>query len=199
MLAQSQSHDVRHIEAVDGLASLTDEALLAEQRPGAAGPAFAEFYARHERAILVYFARRVSSGELAADLAAETFAQALASRGRFRGGTAVGWLYGIAAHVFSHSARRGQVENRARRRMQIPTLALVDEQIEAIERLGGDNGLLATLAKLPTDQREAVRARILEEHGYAEIARRMRCSESVARKRVSRGLAALRQSLEGTG
>src|SRR5438876_349331 len=96
-----------HEERVVGLVSRTDEELLAERRPGVAGAAFAEFYARHERMVLAYFARRVSRGELAADLAAETFAQALASRGRFRGGTAVGWLFGIAANVLSHSARRG--------------------------------------------------------------------------------------------
>ena len=169
---------------------------MAERRPGRAGPAFAEFYARHERAILAYFARRVRGGELAADLAAETFAQALASRRRFHAGNAVGWLFGIAAHVLAHSVRRGQVEDRARRRMQMPGLELVDEQIEAIERLGGDDGLLAALAGLPPDQSAAVRARIVEEDSYAEIAARMRCSEAVVRKRVSRGLASLRQSLE---
>jgi RNA polymerase sigma factor (sigma-70 family) len=176
----------------------TDEELLAERSPGLAGPAFAELYARHERAVLAYFARRVRSGELAADLAAETFAEALASRRRFRGGNAAGWLFGIAAHVLSHSARRGRVEDRARRRMQIPRLELIDEQIEAIERLGGDRALREALSQLPSEQAEAIRARIVEEDSYAEIAGRMRCSESVVRKRVSRGLAALRQSLEET-
>src|SRR4051794_32304969 len=146
--------------------------------------------------MLAYFARRVRNGELAADLAAETFAQALASRHRFRGGNAAGWLYGIAAHVLSHSARRGRVEDRARRRMQIPCLELIHEQIEAIERLGGDDALIGALAALPPDQRAVIRARILEEDSYAEIAARMRCSASVVRKRVSRGLAAMRESLE---
>lgn len=181
---------------MDALASWTDEELLRETRPGRAGAAFAEFYARHERAILVYFARRVRAGDVAADLAAETFAQALASRRRFGGGNAVGWLFGIAAHVLSHSVRRGRVEDRGRRRMQIPALELVDEQIEAIERLGSDEGVLAALAELPFDQYAAVRARIVDEDSYTEIAARMRCSESVVRKRVSRGLATLRQRLE---
>jgi RNA polymerase sigma factor (sigma-70 family) len=185
-----------HEPVVVGLATCTDEELLAERRTGVAGSAFAEFYARHERVILAYFARRVRGGELAADLAAETFAQALTSRRRFRGGNAVGWLFGIAAHVLSHSVRRGQVEDRARRRLQMPSLELVDEQIEAIERLGGDDGLLAALARLPPDQNAAIRARIVDEDSYGEIAARMRCSESVVRKRVSRGLATLRQSLE---
>jgi RNA polymerase sigma factor (sigma-70 family) len=189
-------HKPRRLRHVDDVMPPTDEELLAERSPGLAGPAFAEFYARHERAILAYFARRVRDGELAADLAAETFARALASRAGFKGGNAVGWLFGIAAHVLSHSARRGRVEDRARRRMNIPRLELVDEQIEAIERLGGDEGLLAALEALPADQGAAVRARIVEDDSYAEIAARMRCSESVVRKRVSRGLATLRRSLE---
>jgi RNA polymerase sigma factor (sigma-70 family) len=175
---------------------VTDEELLAERRPGLAGPAFAELYARHERAVLAYFARRVRDGELAADLAAETFAQALASRRRFRGGTAAGWLFGIAAHVLSHSLRRGRVEDRARRRMAMPPLELADAEIAAIEMLGGD--ALAAVERLPADQAAAVLARIVDEDSYAEIAERMRCSPSVVRKRVSRGLQALRQTLEET-
>ena len=47
-----------------------------------------------------------------------------------------------------------------------------------------------------TAQAEAVRARVLDEEPYDVIAARMRCSELVARKRVSRGLATLRDVLE---
>src|SRR3954454_15566783 len=39
--------------------------------------AFAVFYRRHEGAVLGYFMRRAGNAELAADLAAETFAAAL--------------------------------------------------------------------------------------------------------------------------
>ena len=47
--------------------------------------------------------------------------------------------------------------------------------------------LLETLAP---EQRDAIKAHHVEERGYAEIAAELRCSESVIRKRVSRGLAA---------
>jgi DNA-directed RNA polymerase specialized sigma24 family protein len=53
------------------------------------------------------------------------------------------------------------------------------------------------LAALPQDQREAVLARVLDEREYAEIASAARTSESVVRKRVSRGLAGLRSRMEG--
>jgi DNA-directed RNA polymerase specialized sigma24 family protein len=50
----------------------------------------------------------------------------------------------------------------------------------------------------PADQRAAVLARVLEEQDYAEIAATARTSESVIRKRVSRGLAGLRTRMEGS-
>lgn len=91
----------------------TDEQLLAGTSDD-----FGEFYSRTEAAVLVYFARRTRDAELAADLTAETFAQALASRGRFRPrrAPARAWLFGIAAHVLARSLRRGRVEDRGRRR-----------------------------------------------------------------------------------
>lgn len=179
----------------------TDDELLAERAPGRAGAAFAVFYERYEGAVLAYFRRRVGTPELAADLAAETFAQALVSRGRYRPGaenSAVAWLFGIAGHVLGRSARRGAVEDRARRRLGFTELVLDDAQLIEIDELSSERAALAALRSLPVDQREAVRARILDEKPYAEVAEQLRCSEPAARKRVSRGLAALRNRLEDT-
>jgi DNA-directed RNA polymerase specialized sigma24 family protein len=58
-----------------------------------------------------------------------------------------------------------------------------------------DNGS-ELLAGLAPDQRRAVEARVLGDQSYAEIARRESVSEVVARKRVSRALAALRSRFE---
>lgn len=179
----------------------TDDELLADVCPGHAGSAFAVFYERHERAVLAYFRRRVPTAEAAADLAAETFAQALVSRGGYRpqvGGAAAGWLFGIAAHVLSRSVRRGQIEDRARRRIGLPARTLEDAQLAEIDAIGDDLGVLAALERLAPAQREAVRARILDDRSYPELAARLQVSEAVARKRVSRGLATLRRHLEGT-
>ncbi|MGO9498449.1 MAG: RNA polymerase sigma factor [Solirubrobacteraceae bacterium] len=49
---------------------------------------------------------------------------------------------------------------------------------------------------LPAEQRDAVRARVIEGRGYDEIAADLRCSPSLVRKRVSRGLRRLRSDLE---
>ena len=160
--------------------------------------AFAAFYARHERMTLAYFLRRVGNAEVAADLAAETFAAALRASPRFRKRSepASAWLMGIARNVFAMSARRGRVEARARRRLAMPELVLSDEVIERIEALEGTS--LRLLAALPPREREAVKARVVDERDYTDIARDLRCSEAVVRKRVSRGLAALRDEMGQT-
>jgi RNA polymerase sigma factor (sigma-70 family) len=175
--------------------SETDERLLL--RAASDVQAFAAFYRRYERPMLVYFLRRTRDAELAADLAAEVFAAALISSRRFKAGAAPAsaWLFAIAEHKLAHARRRGRVEDRARRRLQMEPLALEDDDLERIERLGDDGGAIGLLDELPAEQREAVRARILEERPYDQIAEQLKCSQSVVRKRVSRGLARLRQQL----
>jgi RNA polymerase sigma factor (sigma-70 family) len=158
--------------------------------------AFAAFYRRHERMVLAFFVGRVGDAEVAADLAAETFAAALSALPRFRRRRepATAWLLGIARNVLAMSHRRGRVEARARRRLGMPRLVLDDEVIERIDAL--DGAALELLDDLPVAAREAVRARVVDERDYPDIARDLRCSQAVVRKRVSRGLAALRDQLK---
>jgi RNA polymerase sigma factor (sigma-70 family) len=157
--------------------------------------AFGVFYARHEERMLRYFVGRVGDAEVAADLTAETFAAALLGAHRFqvRRGPAVAWLFGIARNTLAASKRRGRVEARARARIGMPSLVLTDELVERIDALSGP--ALELVGGLPADQQQAVRARVLDEREYPEIAKDLRCSEAVVRKRVSRGLAHLRDQL----
>jgi len=167
--------------------------------------AFAVFYRRHVSPLIGYFMRRTRDPELAADLTAETFAAALAGVHRYdaRRGPAVAWLYGIARRQLMHMLRRGAVEDRARRRLGMAPLELTDAELERVEALAALDATAAALNEaltaLPADQQAAVRARVLDEQDYAEIALTARTSESVVRKRVSRGLAGLRSRLEGNG
>jgi len=180
----------------------TDDDLLAATR--AEPEAFAVFYRRHVGPLLAYFARRTRDAEVAADLTAETFAAALAGAHRHRPerGPAAAWLYGIARRQLSHATHKGAVEDRARRRLGMGPITLTDEGLERVEALavaGASAAILHEgLAALPADQREAVLARVLDEDEYADIATRADTSESVIRKRVSRGLTGLRHRLEGT-
>ena len=94
------------------------------------------------------------------------------------------------------SARRGQVESDSRERVGMGRVELDEEQLEVIADRA-DVRLRDALVALEAVQREAVIRRVVLEESYRTIAADLRCSEQVARKRVSRGLARLRGSLEG--
>ena len=161
--------------------------------------AFAEFYRRHVGEVLGFLARRAGSYELAADMAGETFAGALLGCRRYRadGPPAMAWLLGIAQNKLRESARRGRVDQRARERLGIPLLSLDDEDLVRVEELAGEGErALSLLERLPAAQREAVRARVLEDRGYGELAGELGCSEQVVRQHVSRGLKRLRALIE---
>ncbi len=173
-----------------------DRGLLDAARTEAA--AFGAFYARHERRLLAYLVRRTGSSELAADLCAESFAVVL-DVCRRRGplpDVPVAWLFGVANHKLADSARSRQVDDRARRRLQMRAVEFTRGQLSEIEVLADLDQAACLLAGLSTEQREAVLAHVVEDRDYAEIADHLRCSESVVRKRVSRGLAALRVRLQ---
>lgn len=173
-----------------------DRALLRASRDDAV--AFGVFYARHERRLLAFLVRRTRSGELAADLCAEVFAVALEScrSGRALPEVPVAWLFGVAAHKLADSARTSRVDDRARRRLEMRAVELTRGQLSEIERLAHADEARYLLDGLSIDQREAVLAHVVNERDYHEIARDLECSESVVRKRVSRGLAELRLRLQ---
>jgi RNA polymerase sigma factor (sigma-70 family) len=177
----------------------SDEDLLAAT--GREAEAFGAFYRRHERMMLVFFLRRTSSAEVAADLTAEVFAAALGAAHRFRPGAkpAVAWLYGIANNKLASSYSRGRVEERARKRLQAERLVLTDEALERVEALADAESTRKVVSdlfdQLPPDQHEAVRAHVLDERSYREIAGDLEISQAVVRQRVSRGLRSLRAGL----
>jgi RNA polymerase sigma factor (sigma-70 family) len=162
--------------------------------------AFGAFYDRFEIDVLGFFWRATRRADLAADLTAEVFAAALSSAAGFRPqlGTARAWLFGIARHELADAWQRGRVEDRARRRLGLEPLVLSDEALERIDELGSRESprALRLLEDLPSDQRMAVKGRVLDERDYAELALSLSCSQSVVRQRVSRGLRSLRKRLE---
>jgi RNA polymerase sigma factor (sigma-70 family) len=171
-------------------AQLTDEALLRSSDL----EDFGRFYDRYVRSLLGFFQRRVHDPEVAADLTAETFAAALIARGRYRPqtATAAGWLFAIAQHKLLDYQRRGSAETRMRQRLGMERRPVSAEDVETIVWLG-DQGAAEIIEELPVEQRDAIRAHVLEERGYAEIASSQRLSEATVRQRVSRGLRVLRK------
>lgn len=172
---------------------MTDEQLL-QGTP----EMFGTFYRRHEDAVLGFMLRRVRDPELAADLCAETFAAALLSVKRFRpaDGAAVAWLFGIARNVLGRSLERRKVEDRARRKLGMAPIELGPDVLDAILALDAERAVAVALSGLPAGEADAVRARVIDGTDYAQIAADLRCSEQVVRKRVSRGLARLREMKE---
>jgi RNA polymerase sigma-70 factor, ECF subfamily len=163
--------------------------------------AFAEFYRRWLPLVTRYHLRRTASRELAFDLTAETFAAVVIDLERFdpARGAPVNWLFEIAEHKLLDSRRRAKVESSARSRLGYERVVLEDrdlERVEEIASLGDTRRLDRLLAQLPVPQRDAVRARVLNERSYAEIAGEMTCSEAVVRQRVHRGLSRLRERLK---
>jgi RNA polymerase sigma-70 factor (ECF subfamily) len=74
-------------------------------------------------------------------------------------------------------------------------LLLDDDDLRLIEEIESETDLLGELTKvLPPDQLAVVKARVLDGEDYPTIATRLRCSEAVVRKRVSRAMETLRHA-----
>jgi DNA-directed RNA polymerase specialized sigma24 family protein len=90
---------------------------------------FGVFYERHFASVLAFFRRRVPGPEEAFDLAAETFAAALASLPRFEPGPepSQAWLFAIARHKLSEALRSSRIQDEARRALEMQPITLDDE------------------------------------------------------------------------
>jgi RNA polymerase sigma-70 factor, ECF subfamily len=178
--------------------ALSDGELLQRTRSGERD-AFGLLFERRRDLVLAFLMKRTRNPEIAMDLMAETFAAALlalAESPPLISGSAAPWLLTIARNNLIDSYRRGRVESAARLRLALEPVQITESDIERVLRLAAETDLLAGLAaELPADQYEALRARVLDERGYEEIARELACSPAVVRKRVSRAISNLRQAL----
>jgi RNA polymerase sigma factor (sigma-70 family) len=179
----------------------TDGQLLVEAREGH-GESFEVLFRRHHAVVLSFLARRVEGPELAADLMAETFALLVAlvrDRTRPLPPVPLAWLLVSGRNLLIDSYRRGRVDNEARRRLSMLPVVLDDRDLERVVELSAETDLLRELSeRLEPDQLRAIRARILDDREYADIAAELECSESVVRKRVSRALGVLRRTMEAS-
>jgi RNA polymerase sigma factor (sigma-70 family) len=202
------SSPVRHSFA--GSYHLVGDEMKKAIRSPASGPSvgpvdFSVFYAEYAERVLLFHARRCLDAELAVDLMAETFAEALASRRRFRGTSeaeAAAWLFGIARNQLARFFRRGRAERTALKRLGIQVPDVAEEDLARIEALPDIDAMRCQvadqLARLSSEQRDALRMRVVEELEYPEVARRLQVSEQAARARVSRGLRQLAAALDQT-
>lgn len=166
--------------------------------------AFGSFYDRNHRLVLAFFYRRTFCPHTSAELTAETFAQAWASLPRFDpgGGTGRGWLFGIAGNLYKQWLRRGQVSEKARRRLRMVTPELTHDDLEHIDKIVDTRKLRAALQsalhQLSDAIRDAVLLRVALDLPYDEVAELCGCSVGAARVRVARGLDTLAVLMEAS-
>jgi RNA polymerase sigma-70 factor (ECF subfamily) len=162
---------------------------------------FAAFYRARHAEVYRYFHRQVLCPEIAADLTAETFAQALEHRERYRPdlGSREQWLFGIARNQLRMWARSGAAADRARRRMRVTTPVFTQTDLDAVSQAADLDALNPSmqdaLEALSEADRMIVRLRIDERLEYPAVAEALGCSEGAARVRSSRALARLRSEL----
>jgi RNA polymerase sigma factor (sigma-70 family) len=185
---------------MDEQPSRTDAELL--RAAGRDPKAFGELYDRHAAPILRWGLRSGLGEADALDLVGELFARAWVSRKRYRDpgdGSAAPWLYGIARNLLAAHRRSGHIEARARKRLRLPQRAepdLSDAVIERVDASASRSALERALAALPGTHADAVRLRVVDGLGYPDIAKRLGCTETTARKWVSLGLRSLRTKME---
>lgn len=180
----------------------TDVALLRAARSDPA--AFEAFYARWAAPLHAWLRDRAGDPEVANDLTAETFAQALLGLGRFRGErpeSGAAWLWGIARNLLHQHFRTSRLEARARERLAIPvhgydtgTWDDVEARATAAQRA---RELADAMDSLSAPQRRAVELRVIADLDFGAVAQGLDCNEPAARMRVSRALGTLRSRLQG--
>lgn len=169
-----------------------DELLRAARRDP---DAFAAYYRRWERPILAWLMRQTGDPETAADLAAESFATALTAVRRGKATGEAGWIWSIARSRLLDAYRRGKVADRARRQLRMQPITVDDHAAAVVEGLDLARELEAAMQTLDPQQRDAIRSRFIDDESYGQIAKRLQVSEQVVRKRVSRGLSTLRETM----
>jgi RNA polymerase sigma factor (sigma-70 family) len=154
--------------------------------------AFVEVFDRHFHAIHGYLRRRIGSA-LADDLAASTFTEAFAARGRYdlNRPAALPWLYGIASNLLHRHYRTEQRQLRAFARTGIDP-ALVREA-EPDPR--GAEVATALMALSPED-RETLLLYAWTELSYAEIANALGIPVGTVRSRLNRARTTVRALLD---
>jgi RNA polymerase sigma-70 factor, ECF subfamily len=152
--------------------------------------AFREWYERSLPRVYGYLFNRCGrNAHMAEELTQETFVEAVGSR-RDASDQPVAWLIGIARHRLLDHFRK--LERRERGFLRLvaakpPTQIWPDS--------GADDQVAAAVAKLPAAQRAAIVLRYMDDLPVADICRLLGRSEGAVESLLSRGRAALRESL----
>ncbi|WP_326715209.1 RNA polymerase sigma factor [Streptomyces sp. NBC_01474] len=159
--------------------------------------AFDELYRRTSPWMTVRLRRRCADDDVVADVLQETYLAVWRAAGSYAGsvtgGSAVGWLWTIAANRLVDALRR-----RARQE-RVPTIALVETTAPAAEdevmanRVGQD--LEQALLRLPPELRQVLQAMVLDGLSVRQTSVLLSMPEGTVKTRARRARIALREAL----
>ena len=156
---------------------------------------FERVFEAHAQGLLGFLTYRTGDRALAEDILADTFERVLRARRRFdpRKAGEKTWIYSIALNLVRDQARRRDAESRALGRVRDPEPAPVGP----LEDIAVRDELSRALAQLSDEEREAISLRFGADLAVPEIARLKGEKLTTVEGRVYRGLAKLRDLLEG--
>jgi RNA polymerase sigma-70 factor (ECF subfamily) len=162
--------------------------------------AFAVLWRELQPAVLRYF--QVAAGEVAEDLAADSWVSVVGGLGRFRGEERAfrAWVFTVARH------RAIDWRRQAGRRptSSVPAELLAerpapDDPVAQVLEARSTRAALALVAELPPDQAEVVALRVLAGLEVAEVARIVGKRPGTVRVLAHRGLRRLARRMEAAG
>jgi RNA polymerase sigma-70 factor (ECF subfamily) len=156
---------------------------------------FERLYAAHAKSLLAFLIYRTGDPELAEDVLADTFERVLRTRRLFdpRRGSEKTWLYTIALNVLRDHLRRSAAGQRAT--AQVRAAVPADPGIGPLEAVEEREMLQRGLAKLSSEERDAVALRYGADLTVDEIAKLTKEKPSTIHGRVYRSLRKLRDEL----
>lgn len=162
--------------------------------------AFDVVFHRHYDVVFRYLRRRVGRHR-AEEIAAETFAQALAACDRFdrRYTDARPWLFGIAVNLLRHHYRREERELRAYARTGADPLAAEEPALARLDAEAAWPLVGQSLAELTPIEREVLLLYAWAELNYDEIALALEIPAGTVRSRLNRARTRLRELLAESG
>ncbi|WP_285551494.1 RNA polymerase sigma factor [Actinoplanes regularis] len=172
-----------------------DEAELVRRTATGDRHAFDELYRRTSPWLAVRLRRRCADDDVVADVMQETYLAVWRAAGDFAGsaasGSAVGWLWTIAANRLVDAFRR-----RARQQ-QAPVPAATTAPAAEDEVMAGRVGqeLEQALLTLPPDVRQVLRAMVLDGLSVRETSLLLGVPEGTVKSRARRARIALREAL----
>lgn len=155
--------------------------------------AFEELYERHFPRVLRFLALRTPSREVAEDLAAQTFLNALEHIRSYRAGSNVtAWIFRIARNLLIDTYRVSGRTTRLDEDLPLPYDAGIRDRTERVLQ---QEALAACMDRLSPVERDVLTLRVGSELSHAEIAATLGKTETAVKVAYSRAVRRLRELL----